>query len=247
MATWRPPLKRPAAEGNAYARILGGPLQRYTRRQHASVQDANLKVKLRYGITAKDVVDAVNDLYAYLHAINKSAIRLSYGRLEESMLPAAFSGFISETMVQSFAHAFSNRKPGLVRNRYPNGHPDLIPRAKYRNDSVLSGTEGIEIKTTRSTSVQSHNERPGSLIVVEILCDLTGVVHERLATSVLTVRYGALTKRDWKFYPRKGASRRTITAAILPSGKKKLFEVYNNPLRAELLKYIREKKKGERP
>ena len=37
----------------------------------------------------------------------------------------------------------------LTENSYFNGHPDLIVTGFYPNDSVQSGSEGIEIKSTR--------------------------------------------------------------------------------------------------
>jgi hypothetical protein len=215
---------------------------RYTRRQRIDFSDFG-RVQLEYGVRPRDVYSAIDALYAYLHAINKSAVKLNYGRLEESMLPAAFSGFISEMIVQSFANAFRSRRPELTINRYPNGHPDLVPRAKYVDDSVLSGRHGLEIKTTRSSSIQSHNQRAGAIIIVDILCDTLGTVHERLPTTVLRVRYGVLTKNDWKFYDRKPGSRRTITAAMLPSGKDKLVDVYANSQRGALRAYMREKRR----
>jgi hypothetical protein len=49
----------------------------------------------------------------------------------------------------------------LVENRHFNGHPDLIVRGKYANDSVASGTDGVEIKSTRKAggTVDTHGAR----------------------------------------------------------------------------------------
>ena len=42
----------------------------------------------------------------------------------------------------------------LTENLYHNGHPDLIVQGAYAGNSVMSGSEGVEIKTTRKAGVQ---------------------------------------------------------------------------------------------
>jgi hypothetical protein len=39
--------------------------------------------------------------------------------------------------------------PTLVKNLYHNGHPDLIPARKFKDDAVQYAKEGIEIKGSR--------------------------------------------------------------------------------------------------
>jgi hypothetical protein len=126
------------------------------------MRDANTTVQLPYGMDARGVVAAINDLYAYLHAINGASVQYGYDRLEDIQLRAAFSGLISEIMVRSLAFSMGNRVPGLARNLYPNGHPDLIPRAMYPGDAVQNGDEGVEVKAARNpTSIQAHNTGEG--------------------------------------------------------------------------------------
>ena len=67
------------------------------------------------------------------------------------------SGLISDLVTASLAnHARSPKK-----NRYFNGHPDLIGAGAYPNDRVRAGTEGIEIKSTRKKGgeVDTHGAR----------------------------------------------------------------------------------------
>jgi hypothetical protein len=55
----------------------------------------------------------------------------------------------------------------LVQNNYFNGHPDLIVNGRYPNNSVRSGTEGVEIKSTRKPggAVDTHGARDQWLCV----------------------------------------------------------------------------------
>src|SRR6266545_3948876 len=48
-----------------------------------------------------------------------------------------------------------------VYDFYFNGHPDLVVRGKYPNNSIKAGEHGIEIKTTRKAggAVDTHGAR----------------------------------------------------------------------------------------
>src|ERR1700685_3863425 len=127
-------------------------MPRYLERPSADLADANTTLELPYGMDAIGFVKAVNDLYAYLYALNSESVKHGYGRLEEVLLRASFSGLVSEIMVRSLADSLANRVPGLARNLYLNGHPDLIPRAKYEGDAVQNGDEGVEVKAARNPS-----------------------------------------------------------------------------------------------
>lgn len=173
---------------------------------------------------AAGVVAAINDLYAYLHALNKASIEYGYGRLEEILLRAAFSGLVSEVMVRSLAASLSNRVPGLTRNQYPNGHPDLIPRATYPGDAVQNGDEGVEVKAARNpTSIQAHNTGENWYAVIEFSCDVdTLPLYDREPTTIRRVRVAYLQHTDWSFSGRSATSRRTPTASITKEGREKL-------------------------
>src|SRR3954462_2677767 len=114
-------------------------MPRYLERPEAKREDANESVVLPYGVTAKGFVDAINDMYSYLHALNKASIEHGYNRLEDLMQPAGFSGLLSNVFVRSIARQFGTAVPGLAVNQHGGGRPDLVPRAKYQNDSVLQG------------------------------------------------------------------------------------------------------------
>jgi hypothetical protein len=58
---------------------------------------------------------------------------------------AMLSGLLSDMLTASLAQ----HSRSLTENRYFHGHPDLIVRGRYAGDSVASGTDGIEVKTTK--------------------------------------------------------------------------------------------------
>lgn len=201
-------------------------MPRFLDRPEADFKDANTQLELPYGIDAAGVVKAVNDVYAYLYALNRASRDYGYGRLEEVLPRAHFSGLISEIMVRSLAESLANRVPGLTRNLYPNGHPDLIPRAMYAGDCVQNGSEGVEVKAARNrSSIQAHNTGANWFCIVEFSCDLeTEPLYEREPTIIRKVTMAQLTHEDWSFSGRSGKSRRTPTASITKAGRDKLAE-----------------------
>ena len=67
------------------------------------------------------------------------------------------SGMLSDMLTASIA----KHSRSLVQNRYFNGHPDLVVTGLYPNNSVKSGVDGVEIKTTkkRGGAVDTHGAR----------------------------------------------------------------------------------------
>ena len=177
-----------------------------------------------YGMHAEGLVAAMNGVYAYLHAVNVASVEHGYGRLEELMQKAGFSGLLSQSFMRAVAGAFSSESPGLTLNQYPNGRPDLVPRAHYDGDAVKNGDEGVELKTSRSTSGwQGHNPEGGWLMVFQIAVDATTEpIYDRGPTRVDRVLIAKLEESDWNFSGRGVGSRRTPTASINQPGRKKL-------------------------
>lgn len=200
---------------------------RFLERPTAEIADAEPSVPLPYGLTATAVVAAVNDLYAYLHAINRASVDHGYPRLEELMQRAAFSGLVSGLAVESMARETEREgaAPGLRPNRRHNGRPDLVPRGVYPGDAVLRGDEGVEVKASRSTKGwQGHNLEAGYLMVVQFTPDVvTEPVYDRAPTVIERVLVAQLEEADWTFSGRSETSRRTITASVNSSGYAKLL------------------------
>ena len=117
----------------------------------------NTDAVLPYSLRLMDFQIAMQDVYDLFHDINTLLLERSLKRLEEMLRPAAMSGLISDLLTASLAsHARS-----LTENTYFNGHPDLIVTGFYPNDSVQSGAEGIEVKSTRKKggAVDTHGAR----------------------------------------------------------------------------------------
>jgi len=117
----------------------------------------NRDLELPYELRVDDFAIAMRDVYDFFHDVNSMFESKGLPRLEESLRPANMSGTISDMLTASLAkHARS-----LCQNRYHNGHPDLIVRGVYPNDSIRAGDRGIEIKTTRKAggAVDTHGAR----------------------------------------------------------------------------------------
>lgn len=199
-------------------------MPRYLDRPDADPSDGDPRVALPYGLTATGIVASISDLYAYLHALNSASIEHGYDRLEDIMLPAGFSGLLSELFVRAIARQHAHEQPGVARNQRPGGRPDLVPRAVYPGDSVHRGDQGIEVKASgNATSWQGHNPETGWLMVMQVAIDRqTSPVYDRAPTEVVRVLIANLAETDWTYSGRSEDSRRTPTASINRAGRDKL-------------------------
>jgi len=126
-------------------------------RNHVTPDKFNTAAVLPYSLRLMDFQIAMQDVHDLFHEINSSLIARNLKRFEDMLRPAAMSGLISDLLTASLA----NHARGLTENAYFNGHPDLIVTGFYPNDSVQSGSEGIEIKSTRKKggAVDTHGAR----------------------------------------------------------------------------------------
>jgi hypothetical protein len=193
--------------------------QRFLNAPQLDDKDFFLDAKLPYGLQVKQIGVAMANFYSILNLLNTTLISKGHDRLEEFLLTNAFAGFISEALVKSLSEASGT----LVRNRKTGGHPDLIPRGKYKDDLVLMG-EGIEVKASlQKGGWQGHNPEKGWLMVFQYSIDIeTEPKENRNPTEFVQVLAAELIDRDWSFSGRTGKSRRTITASINRQGMRKL-------------------------
>lgn len=177
-------------------------------------------VRLPYGLRVAEIKAALDDIYDFLHSVNRFLVNRGWDRLEETLAAATFSGIMSELVVEGI----SKRSVAVVKNRYHNGRPDLLPAGLYPNDAAQRADEGIEVKASRNAGGwQGHNVEPGWLMVVQYVVDTdTEPVEERSPTTIVRVLAARLDERDWGFSGRAETSRRTPTASILKSGTAKL-------------------------
>jgi hypothetical protein len=175
---------------------------------------------LPYGLTTDHIAGAMTDFLYFLRLVNTGLHSEKIARLEAIMMSANFSSLVGEFMNAGIP----KYRKTLVKNKYHNGHPDMIPAGMFPGDSVQHAAEGIEIKASRyNKSWQGHNpedtwlmvfvydsNRPTDYEVNPKPFQFLGVVGERLV------------KTDWLFAGRSATSRRTITASVTPTGYAKM-------------------------
>jgi len=117
----------------------------------------NKEAQLPYELRLEDFQLAMQDIYDFFHDVNRGLVRRGLKRLDDMLRPAIMSGFLSDMLTASLA----KHSRSLTVNAYHNGHPDLIVSGVYPGDSVQSGKEGIEIKTTRKAggAADTHGAR----------------------------------------------------------------------------------------
>lgn len=123
----------------------------------------NSALSLPYQLRVDDFALAMADVYDFFFDVNTNLIDKGLQRLDDMIRPAALSGMLSDMITDSLAQ----KSRSLTSNLHHNGHPDLIVRGRYSDDSVKSGDEGVEIKATRKPGggVDTHGAREQTLCV----------------------------------------------------------------------------------
>jgi hypothetical protein len=184
----------------------------------------NPKARLPYGLTIEHIRHAMESFTSFLGLVNRALNRKKLERLESVLMPANFSSIVGEFV----GAAIPKFCPTLARNRYHNGHPDLIPAGVYRDNRIKLASQEIEIKGSRNLSGwQGHNAEDTWLMV--ICFDSERPVDKAEGREPKPFRFlqvvGAKVKKsDWQFAGRSPTSRRTITASITRSGYDKMLE-----------------------
>jgi hypothetical protein len=183
----------------------------------------NPKVKLPYGLQAEHIRAAMDGLIEFLGFINQQLYSREMQRIEAIWMPANFSSIVGEFMAVTIPRHCAT----LVKNRYHNGHPDLIPAGRFENDAVQYTHHGIEIKASRyARGWQGHNPENIWLMVFVFDSNRPGDATKNVPPKpfrFVEVSGAKLTKRDWVFSGRSAASRRTITASVTESGYRKMM------------------------
>jgi hypothetical protein len=117
----------------------------------------NKAASLPYELRLDDFKLALQDVYDFFFDVNSHLVGKGLDRLDDLLRPAIMSGVISDMLTASLA----KHSRTLVENRYFNGHPDLVVKGKYSNNSAKAGEHGVEIKTTRKPggAVDTHGAR----------------------------------------------------------------------------------------
>jgi hypothetical protein len=180
------------------------------RKQKVKPAAFNADATLPYELRLKDFELAMEDTYDFFYDVNKLLVGKGLQRLDDMMRPAAMSGIISDMLTASLAkHART-----LVENGYFNGHPDLIVQGRYANNAVKSGSEGIEIKSTRKRggAVDTHGARDQWMCVFVYLTDHeTEPATARQPMRITEVYLGRVSERDFRKNARGTLGTRTAT------------------------------------
>jgi len=191
----------------------------------------NAEAEIPYGCTTEHVQLVMNDFVNFLGFINLQLHTKGIERLEVMLMPANFSSIVGEFMSSNIPKYCSS----VVKNRYHNGHPDIIPAGRFPGDAVQHAEEGIEVKGSRYLrGWQGHNPENTWLIV--FMFDSNRPVDSIKGINPKSFRFVAvfgarLKKDDWQFSGRSELSRRTITASVTKTGYQKMLAnwIYRDP------------------
>lgn len=177
-----------------------------------TVDDAkfNEKLQLPFELRLRDFSLAVQDIYDFFHDVNSHLVSKGLDRLDDMLRPAIMSGVLSDMLTASLAR----HSRALVENEYFNGHPDLVVRGQYANNSVKAGEHGVEIKTTRKIggAVDTHGAREQWMCVFVYMVDgETEPSVDRRPLTFSEIYLGRVTVKDFRKNPRGELGTRTAT------------------------------------
>jgi hypothetical protein len=179
-------------------------------RNQADITKFNQNATLPFELRLKDFELAMQDVYDFFYDVNLLLTSKGLQRLDDMLRPAIMSGLLSDMLTASLA----KHSRTLVQNKHFNGHPDLLVQGIYPNDSVRSGVEGVEIKTTRKAggAVDTHGAREQwmCVFVYDIDNDTQPAIN-RKPMSFTEIYLGRVTIADFRRNPRGDLGTRTAT------------------------------------
>lgn len=187
----------------------------------------NSKAVLPYELRLQDFSLAIQDVYDFFFDVNSHLVGKGLARLDEMLRPAIMSGVLSDMLTASLA----KHSRSLVENQYFNGHPDLVVRGKYQDNSVRAGEFGVEIKTTRKTggAVDTHGAREQWMCVfVYSLDNKTEPLSERKPLTFTEVYLGKVVVNDFRKNARGELGTRTATLHAAGIAKLRESWIYRN-------------------
>lgn len=189
----------------------------------------NIEAGLPYNLRILDFQHAVQDVYDFFHDVNDLLIQKGLHRLDDMMRPAAMSGLISDMITASLAKASRS----LVENGHFNGHPDLVLQGYYPNDSVSSGAEGVEIKSTKKAggAVDTHGARTQWMCV--FVYDVDNETEPKTARAPMRfteIYLGQVVESDFRSNDRGALGTRTATLHANGLAKLRQNWVYKLPV-----------------
>lgn len=170
----------------------------------------NRKANAPYELRIQDFQMAMQDVYDFFYDVNSHLIGRGLLRLDDMLRPAIMSGLLSDMLTASLA----KHSRVLVENQYFNGHPDLIVQGVYAENAIKSGSEGVEIKTTRKAggAVDTHGAREQWMCVFVYAVDSESEpARDRKPMTFTEVYLGQVTIGDFRKNPRGELGTRTAT------------------------------------
>ena len=152
----------------------------------------------------------MQDIYDFFFDVNSNLVEKGLARLDDMLRPAIMSGVLSDMLTASLA----KHSRTLVENHFFNGHPDLIVRGRYPQDSVKAGEHGVEIKTTRKAggAVDTHGARDQWMCVFVYRVDNEREpATDRLPLTFTALYLGKVTVADFRKNARGDLGTRTAT------------------------------------
>lgn len=179
----------------------------------------NGAAKLPYELRREDFHLAMQDVYDFFFDVNTGLVERGLERLDDLLRPAIMSGLLSDMLTASLARHCR----ALTENKYFNGHPDLVMKGIYADNSAKAGSEGVEIKTTRKAggAVDTHGARNQWMCVFVYQVDnQTEPVVRRRPMTFTEVYLGQVSIEDFRKNARGELGTRTAT--LHAEGIKKL-------------------------
>lgn len=190
-------------------------------RNEVDTSKFNRAIELPFELRLKDFEIAMQDVYDFFFDVNTGLTAKGLQRLDDMLRSAILSGLLSDMLTASMA----KHSRTLTVNKYHNGHPDLVVRGAYADDTVLSGSEGVEIKTTlkKGGAVDTHGAREQWMCVFVYGVDtLTEPARDRFPLTFTEVYLAHVTVEDFRKNARGELGTRTAT--LHREGIKKLRE-----------------------
>jgi len=170
----------------------------------------NAKANLPFELRLKDFELALQDVYDFFYDVNVGLVEKGLERLDDMLRPAIMSGLLSDMLTASLA----KHSRTLTENRYFNGHPDLIVKGEYSDNSVKAGAKGVEIKTTRKPggAVDTHGARDQWMCVFVYKVDNeTEPARNRSPLTFTEIYLGHVSVADFRKNARGELGTRTAT------------------------------------
>jgi len=170
----------------------------------------NSEAVLPYELRLKDFEIAMQDVYDFFFDVNTFLRAKGLDRFDDMLRPANLSGLLSDMLSASVA----KHSRTLVQNEHFNGHPDLVVRGIYPDNSAKAGAEGIEIKTTRKPggAVDTHGAREQWMCVFVYEVDNESEpIDRRRPLTFREVYLAQVTRDDFRRNERGELGTRTAT------------------------------------